>query len=104
MVAFDSNAAQIGWTMMCSPQSMICESFAFLPLTGSKTGLIACVGVDAEARKGGVGVAMLASAIENMKKRGMEGVLIDWVVIRGFYEKLGFEVWREYEGHELHLI
>ncbi|KAI9743394.1 MAG: hypothetical protein M1818_003241 [Claussenomyces sp. TS43310] len=95
MVAFDSAGSQIGWTLMCSPSSPVCQSFAFMPLMGPQTGLIACVGVDAEARKGGVGLAMLASAMENMRKRGVEGVLIDWVVLRGFYEKLGYEVWKD---------
>lgn len=70
MVAFDSEGAQVGWTLMCSPQSPICENFSCMPLTGSKTGLIACVGVDAEVRKGGIGVALIASAIENLKERG----------------------------------
>jgi len=84
---------------MCSPSSIIAQDFAFLPLMPSKekTGLIACVGVDKRARGKGVGLVLLVKAMENMRGRGIEGVCIDWVVIRGFYETLGFEVWREYE-------
>ena len=48
----------------------------------------------------GTGLALLVRAMENMRDRGMEGVLIDWVVIRGFYENLGFEPFWEYEGYE----
>ena len=102
MVAFDSTGAQVGWTLMCSPSSLVCQDFAFLPLMPSKekTGLIACVGVDESARKKGVGLALLVKAMENMRERGVEGVCIDWVGIRGFYETLGYEVFWEYETYE----
>ncbi|KAG0648385.1 N-acetyl-beta-glucosaminidase [Hyphodiscus hymeniophilus] len=102
MVAFDETGAQVGWTLMCSPSSGLCQEFAFLPLMPSrdKTGLIACVGVDAKARKKGIGLALLVKAMENMKERGIEGVCIDWVAIRGFYETLGYKVFWEYENYE----
>lgn len=103
MVALDPiTNAQIGWTLMCSLESVISDDFAFLPLMPSKekTGLIACVGVDKDSRGKGVGLALLVKAMENMRERGIEGVCIDWVVIRGFYETLGFEVCWEYEGYE----
>ncbi len=100
MVAFDSTGAQVGWTLMLSPSNPILKRFAFVPVLGSKVGLIACVGVDEEVRKGGIGIALLCKAIENMQDRGIEGVFIDWVVLRGYYEKLGFELWKEYEKFE----
>ena len=102
MVAFDATGVQVGWTLMCSPSSLICRDFAFLALMPSKekTGLIACVGVDESARKRGIGLALLVKAMENMRERGIEGVCIDWVVIRGFYETLGYEVFWEYENYE----
>lgn len=102
MVAFDPDTnAQIGWTLMCSHTSIICDTFAFLPLVPSKekTGLIAAVGVDESARGKGVGLALVVKAMENMQERGIEGILIDFVAIRGFYERLGFETWWEYEGY-----
>ncbi|KAH6666066.1 hypothetical protein B0J14DRAFT_205992 [Halenospora varia] len=94
MVAFDPDTnAQIGWTLMCSHTAIISDSFAFLPLMPSKekTGLIAAVGVDESARGKGVGLALMVKAMENMRERGVEGVYIDSVVIRDFYEKLGFK-------------
>jgi beta-N-acetylhexosaminidase len=102
MVAFDSSGAQVGWTLMLSQSSVVSYDFAFLPLmpAGEKTGLIGCVGVDAGSRKKGVGLALLVKAMENMKERGLEGVYIDWVVIRGFYETLGFEAYWEFEGYD----
>jgi beta-N-acetylhexosaminidase len=87
---------------MCSTQSIVGRSFAFMPLLPSKdkTGLIACVGVDASMRGKGVGLALLIKAMQTMRARGIEGVLIDWVTIRGFYERLGFEVFWEYEKYD----
>ncbi len=103
MVAFDPDTnAQIGWTMMCSYSAIVSDIYAFLLLVPSKekTGLIGAVGVDKSSRGKGVGLAMVVKAMENLKERGVEGVLIDSVVIRNFYEKLGFETLWEYEGYK----
>lgn len=102
MVAFDPDTnAQVGWTLMCSHSAIISDMFAFLPLTPSrdKTGLIAAVGVDKSSRGKGVGLALMVKAMENMQQRGIEGVFIDSVAIRGFYEQLGFETLWEYEKY-----
>lgn len=102
MVAFDEDGAQIGWTLMCSQDAAVTKTFAFTNLLPAKekAGLIGCVGVDESARGKGVGLALLVRAMENMKQRAIEGVFIDWVVIRGFYEKLGFEPIWEYDNYE----
>lgn len=97
MVAFDKEGNQVGWTLMLPPSSPLLQrDWAFPPLCGPKTGLIGCVGVDVAHRKGGVGLALMCHAIENMKQRGIEGVFVDWVSLDGWYEQLGFEVWRSY--------
>ncbi|KAE8327449.1 glycoside hydrolase superfamily [Aspergillus sergii] len=94
MTAFDPNGKQVGWTLMLSHESpMLKPHWAFPSLCGPKTGLIGCVGVDADYRKEGVGLALLCHAIEDMKQRGVEGVFVDWVSLEGWYEKLGFKVW-----------
>ncbi|KAF4429395.1 hypothetical protein FACUT_9138 [Fusarium acutatum] len=101
MVAIDPDTnKQIGWTLMCSFGSSAGDAFAFIPLlpSGEKTGLIAAVGVDEAARGKGVGLALVVKAMENLKERGMQGILIDAVAIRGFYEKLGYETQWEYES------
>ena len=104
MVAFDPDTnAQIGWTLMCSPESIANKAFAFMPLlpSGDKTGLIAAVGVDQSARGKGVGFALVAKAMENLRERGVEGIFIDFVTLQGFYERLGFETFWEYEEYVL---
>lgn len=103
MVAIDSkNGNQVGWTLMCGPSSVVSKDFAFLPLTpsGEDTGLIACVGVDGPYRGKGIGLALLIRGMQNMKERGVKGVLIDWVIIKGFYETVGFNILWEYEDFE----
>ncbi|PVH74910.1 hypothetical protein DL98DRAFT_658472 [Cadophora sp. DSE1049] len=121
MVAFDTETnEQLGWTLMCGPEAIVKDMFAFMPISGDvafgsdgqvhgegtgreerKIGLIAAVGVDKKARGRGVGLAMVVRAMENLKERGVEGVFIDSVAIRDFYEKLGFEMRWEYESWEL---
>ncbi|KAH2459376.1 hypothetical protein KXW63_001598 [Aspergillus fumigatus] len=102
MTAFDSHGKQVGWTLMLSPSSPVLQqNWAFPPLCGPKTGLIGCVGVDEEYRKAGVGLALLCHAIEDMKQRGVEGVFVDWVSLEGWYEQLGFKIWRSYRTGQM---
>ncbi|KAF4340661.1 Mycothiol acetyltransferase [Fusarium beomiforme] len=101
MVAIDPDTnKQIGWTLMCSYSASAGDFFAYLPLlpSGEKTGLIAAVGVDEAERGKGVGLALVVKAMENLKERGMDGIFIDAVAIRGFYERIGFEAHWEYEA------
>lgn len=63
--------------------------------TGSTCGIIACVGVAASTRGSGAGVAMVASATQNLIDRGADGCFIDWVDMDGFYEKCGYKKWEK---------
>jgi beta-N-acetylhexosaminidase len=101
LVAVDSTGRQVGWTLMLEPDIGLQKDLAFPALLGEKTGQIACVGVHPDARNKGVGLALVATAALNLKSRGMERVFIDWVVLVGWYEKAGFEVWRQYRPMKL---
>jgi beta-N-acetylhexosaminidase len=103
MVAFDSEGKQVGWTLMLPPSSPILDQRWAMPLLcgGPKTGLIGCVGVDKDCRKAGIGRALVCHAMESMKQRGDEGVFVDWVSMDGWYEQVGFEVWRSYRTGEI---
>ncbi|OJD36812.1 uncharacterized protein BKCO1_9000163 [Diplodia corticola] len=89
---------QIAWTMMLKPGTPVfLPDLAFPELLGAeRTGLIACVGVDAARREGGVGLALVAAALEEMRERGVERCFVDWVTLEGWYEKVGLRTWREY--------
>ncbi|GLA08028.1 hypothetical protein AnigIFM60653_009553 [Aspergillus niger] len=104
MAAFDSQGKQAAWTLMLDSDSPALQrNWALPPVCGSKTGLIGCVGVDADHRKKGLGLALLSHAMEDLRRRGAEGVFVDWVVLEGFYEQLGFKVWREYRRATLQM-
>lgn len=92
---------QIGWTLMCSPSAITSQSFAFRPLlpTGQNTGLIAAVGIDEKARGKGIGMALVVKAMQSLRERGVAGILVDMAEIRGFYEKMGFNVHWEFESY-----
>ncbi|KAL5001120.1 acyl-CoA N-acyltransferase [Aspergillus recurvatus] len=102
MTAFDAHGAQVGWTLMLSPSSSLLQSNWAMPsVCGSNIGLIGCVGIDKEHRKSGVGIALVAHALRDMKDRGIEGVFVDWVSVEGFYEKIGFNTWARYRTGEI---
>ncbi|KAL6235550.1 hypothetical protein BDW75DRAFT_209055 [Aspergillus navahoensis] len=102
MTAFDAHGAQVGWTLMLSPSSSLLQSNWAMPsVCGPNIGLIGCVGIDKEHRKSGVGIALVAHALRDMKDRGIEGVFVDWVSVEEFYEKIGFNVWARYRTGEI---
>jgi beta-N-acetylhexosaminidase len=68
-------------------------------IPGSRCGVIACVGVAASTRGSGAGVAVVASATQNLIDRGADECFIDWVDMDGFYEKCGYTKWEKaYSG------
>lgn len=101
MTAFDSEGRQVGWTLMLGPSEALNYVWAFPQTCGPKTGLIGAVGIDGPYRNSGIGLAMICHAIEHMKKRGIEGVFVDWVALDGWYERVGFETWRSYRPGEI---
>ena len=60
------------------------------------------MGVDEEFRGKGVGLGLVEFAVEFLKlgsfsgDAAIDGVFVDWVEIEGWYEKVGFDVWRSY--------
>jgi N-acetylglutamate synthase and related acetyltransferases len=101
MTAFDSENRQVGWTLMLPPVAALNKAWAFPQICGPNTGLIGCVGVDADHRASGIGLALVCHAVENMKERGIEGVFVDWVALDGWYEQVGFKTWGSYRPGEI---
>lgn len=105
MTALNTQGTQVGWTLMLShASSVLHENWAMPAVCGSRTGLIGCVGVDERYRGSGVGIALVAHAMADMKARGVQGVFVDWVAVEGFYERLGFGVWGRYRVGEVELV
>ncbi|BEJ17471.1 hypothetical protein CspHIS471_0608720 [Cutaneotrichosporon sp. HIS471] len=78
------------------PASPAHERLAWPDTLGTACGAIACVGVSSAARGTGAGVGLTASAMVELGRRGADGVFIDWVSMRGFYERFGVSEWEAY--------
>lgn len=74
----------------------------WFPLLGEKFGGLGPVGLGKAQRKRGLGLALTAMSVADLKKRGVEKMGIDWTNLIAFYEQLGFQVWkRYYQGEKI---
>jgi len=98
LLARDHTGNIIGSLILYAPQSHPTRTdVLWSALLGSNAGALGCVGI-AEAERGrGAGLALVARASEILKERGVETCYVHWVVLTGFYGKLGYTVWRGYE-------
>ncbi len=65
-------------------------------LLGEKYGGLGPIGIAKEHRKRGLGLALCAVAVQDLKNRGVETMAIDWTGLVDFYGALGFKVWKSY--------
>jgi predicted N-acetyltransferase YhbS len=59
-------------------------------------GQLGPIGVSADRRGLGYGGAMLDGGLRRLHEAGVQGCVIDWTGIAGFYGKFGFRPYREY--------
>lgn len=70
------------------------------PLFDREVGGVGPLGVDAEKRKNGYGLAVVKAGIAFLRQRGISHIVIDWTGLVGFYQKLGFDVWKSYKSYK----
>lgn len=70
---------------------------------GEKWGTLGPIGVSESVRGKGLGHAILAFGLADLKRRGVGRALIDWTTLGDFYGRHGFEVTRRYTGMALRL-
>lgn len=63
---------------------------------GENMGALGCVGIAGSLHNKGTGSAMMASAMEALKARGVGVCYISWTSRVSFYEALGFRLWKSY--------
>lgn len=85
----------IGATFAALPDCPLLDQLVWPSTLGKNCGSIACVGVTKAGRGTGAGVGMVAYAFRNLAQRGADGVFIDWVTMKGFYERFGAKQWQE---------
>jgi GNAT superfamily N-acetyltransferase len=59
-------------------------------------GQLGSIGVSADCRGQGFGAALLDAGLRRLHDNGVNGCVIDWTTLIGFYGKFGFEQYREY--------
>lgn len=64
--------------------------------SGEQVGNVGCVGVIPSARKGGIGLAMVAYATNELKKRGCTISHIHYTNLEKWYSKLGYKTYINY--------
>jgi beta-N-acetylhexosaminidase len=90
----------IGALLMTSPGSQSHPSrpdVLWKTLLGADAGGMGEVGVAADQRGRGVGLALVAYGAEILRKRGAGNAFIGFTDLADFYGKLGFGVWRAYD-------
>lgn len=65
-------------------------------LMGKAPGGLGPIGVDAGKRGLGLGLALLRCCVEELARRGVHTMVIDWTTLDAFYGKMGFGVWKRY--------
>jgi GNAT superfamily N-acetyltransferase len=60
-------------------------------------GQLGSVGVSADCRGKGFGAALVDAGLRRLHNNGINGCIIDWLVIVDFYAKFGFTKHRQYE-------
>lgn len=63
---------------------------------GAGWGGLGPIGMSRAVRGRGLGLALCARAVEELKSRGVSSMAIDWTSLLGFYGRLGFGVWKRY--------
>ncbi|MGG4178717.1 GNAT family N-acetyltransferase [Virgibacillus pantothenticus] len=89
----------IGFCRINDPQSpIIAQNVYWAPLFEASLGGVGPLGVDAAERGHGYGLTVVEAGIAELRKRGIQNIVIDWTGLVDFYKKLGFDVWKSYES------
>ena len=92
LLARDSQAEVVGSLLFAGPG----QCSTFWPMLGSDMGTIGCVGVAEPARGAGIGAALVVRASELLRDAGAGMCHIGWAWQPHFYERLGYQRWRDY--------
>lgn len=90
----------IGFCRINDDQSpFIAQNVYWAPLFNETLGGVGPLGVDADERKNGYGLAIVKAGVHFLRKRKINTIVIDWTGLVDFYGKLGYEKWIEYEKY-----
>lgn len=75
---------------------LIAQNVYWAPLFTCDLGGIGPLGIDRSVRGHQYGLDLVKAAANELMGRGSEAIVIDWTQLVPFYEKLGFQVWKQY--------
>lgn len=92
-----SKGRMIGFCRINDHQSpFIAQNVYWQPLFSQPIGGIGPLGIDENERGSGYGLAIVKAAINTLRKRHIETIVIDWTSLIDFYNQLGFYPWKGY--------
>ncbi len=74
----------------------IAQNVYWAPMFADGLGGIGPLGVDAEYRGRGLGLAIVEAGIVALRNRGISNIVIDWTTLVDFYARLGYHSWKQY--------
>lgn len=77
----------------------IAQNVYWSPLLSEPLGGIGPLGIDADERGKGYGIAIVQAAISYLRKRNINDIVIDWTTLTTFYGQLGYKVWKSYDAY-----
>jgi len=87
-----------GFCRINDPSSpTIAQNVYWSPLFNGATGGIGPLGIERSVRGNQLGLDLVKAASNELIKRGMEHMIIDWTQLTEFYGKLGFTPWKQYQ-------
>ena len=100
-VVLKKNDKIIGFSRINDAQSpFIAQNVYWSPLFDEELGGIGPLGIDANERKQGYGIAVVEAAIAYLRNRNIDKIVIDWTGLVDFYKKMGFDVWKGYTSYK----
>jgi len=97
LLAEDKSGEVVGFSRIYDGDSPILGPGVYWrALMGAAPGGLGPIGVDAGKRGLGLGLALLASCVQELARRGVHTMVIDWTTLEAFYGKMGFGVWKRY--------
>lgn len=82
----------------------IAQNVYWAPLFNEELGGAGPLGVDANERGQGFGLAIVEAGIAFLRQRGIRRIAIDWTGLVDFYKKLGYSPWKSYESYKKTIV
>lgn len=93
MGAFRADDTPVGFAQLALPGSAGAQRWAGFE---SAMAALGPIGVAADARGGGLGLALLAAGLRHLRAHEAGPTVIDWTDLLAFYARMGFAPWLRY--------